>query len=159
MGVLRIMDFTAVLCENCNAPLGEWGPVFVWYQRNRGDVPGAYGYSPVRGCGECVEEGYSAERKRRGFTVGIGMRLVRGEPVHGRLTECATCMRPISVLTDTHYRTPYTRPLYCSEECRNWRPEKVCEVCGSEFVATRADAKTCSPKCRQAAYRRRKLRS
>jgi hypothetical protein len=34
--------------------------------------------------------------------------------------------------------------------------KKVCEVCGEEFTATRKDAKTCSPGCRQKAYRRRK---
>jgi hypothetical protein len=34
--------------------------------------------------------------------------------------------------------------------------EKVCEVCGEEFTATRRDAKTCSPACKQKAYRRRK---
>jgi site-specific DNA recombinase len=62
-----------------------------------------------------------------------------------------------------HYRC-------CSERCARRRynralalassraRQKVCEVCGSEFVATRSDAKTCSPKCRQAAYRRRRLR-
>jgi len=34
--------------------------------------------------------------------------------------------------------------------------KKVCEVCGEEFTATRRDAKTCSPRCKQKAYRQRK---
>lgn len=34
--------------------------------------------------------------------------------------------------------------------------QKVCEVCGEEFIASRRDAKTCSVGCKQKAYRRRK---
>jgi len=34
--------------------------------------------------------------------------------------------------------------------------EKVCGVCGEEFTAKRVDAKTCSPACKQKAYRRRR---
>jgi hypothetical protein len=34
--------------------------------------------------------------------------------------------------------------------------ERVCEVCGEEFTATRRDSKTCSNGCRQKAYRRRR---
>ena len=59
------------------------------------------------------------------------------------------------------------RGRFCSDACRyayhnrkrhlrtaaNW--DKVCEVCGEEFVATRIDTKTCSPACRQKAYRQR----
>ncbi len=60
------------------------------------------------------------------------------------------------------------RGRFCSDVCR-WtyhngrRPlrtvdtrEKVCATCGTEFVAKRADTKTCSPACRQKAYRRRR---
>jgi hypothetical protein len=34
--------------------------------------------------------------------------------------------------------------------------QKVCEVCGEEFTATRRDAKTCSVGCKQEASRHRK---
>ena len=34
--------------------------------------------------------------------------------------------------------------------------QKVCEVCGEGFFASRRDAKTCSDGCKQKAYRRRK---
>jgi putative metallohydrolase (TIGR04338 family) len=59
------------------------------------------------------------------------------------------------------------RGRFCSDECRwthhNKRRhlrsvdtrEKACEVCGREFVAKRADTKTCSPACRQKSYRQR----
>jgi hypothetical protein len=33
--------------------------------------------------------------------------------------------------------------------------ETVCEVCGAEFTASRADAKTCSATCRQRLHRQR----
>jgi len=56
---------------------------------------------------------------------------------------------------------------FCSERCakrcyrakdRKRRAEqrlKECAVCRETFEATRSDAKTCSPACRQTAYRRR----
>jgi hypothetical protein len=56
--------------------------------------------------------------------------------------------------------------MFCSDPCRQayhnqLRKEKraeerkkVCEVCGEEFSATRQDQKTCSPACKQKAYRR-----
>jgi hypothetical protein len=37
------------------------------------------------------------------------------------------------------------------------RPELACRVCGTEFTATRADARYCSNACRQDAYRKRKV--
>ena len=57
---------------------------------------------------------------------------------------------------------------YCSERCRNdaymerrrvrseLARQKVCEVCGTLFDASRADSKYCSPACKQAAYRGRR---
>lgn len=76
---------------------------------------------------------------------------------------CAFCERvmvfPLSVRE--------MRRSFCSESCsrayhgrlrkerRTEDRKKVCEVCGGAFVATRKDAKTCSPKCKQRAYRER----
>ena len=76
---------------------------------------------------------------------------------------CATCQRPVR-----HGRTARWQPrVYCCYRCeytyhnrrRAERDEhlrqKVCEVCSEEFTATRAHAKTCSPACKQKAYRQR----
>lgn len=76
---------------------------------------------------------------------------------------CATCQRPVR-----HERTARWQPrVYCCYRCeytyhnrrRSQRDEhlrqKVCEVCAEEFTATRAHAKTCSPACKQKAYRQR----
>ena len=55
---------------------------------------------------------------------------------------------------------------YCSDRCRNdaymerrrqrheAKLRKSCAVCGKAFTAKRADAKYCSPACKQSAYRR-----
>jgi hypothetical protein len=58
---------------------------------------------------------------------------------------------------------------YCSEQCRRAlisqrakaaraakRSERPCDACGRLFMPTRADAKTCSNRCRQAAHRKHK---
>jgi predicted nucleic acid-binding Zn ribbon protein len=63
---------------------------------------------------------------------------------------CAVCGMTLS-----------TRTRFCSDKCR-WtfhnrrrhertaaEREKVCGACGKEFTATRADAKTCSDRCRK----------
>jgi hypothetical protein len=56
---------------------------------------------------------------------------------------------------------------YCSDSCRYVhhtrkrrsakapRHRHACQQCGRDFLAARVDAKTCSPKCRQKAYRQR----
>jgi hypothetical protein len=79
---------------------------------------------------------------------------------------CDACGRP--VVWRATGRDRYRRHVFCCERCRwtyhngvrnerNARArEKVCEVCGEGFTATRRDAKTCSPPCKQKAYRRRK---
>jgi len=76
---------------------------------------------------------------------------------------CATCQRPVR-----HKRTARWQPrVYCCYRCEytyhNRRRseldehlrQKVCEVCSEEFTATRSHAKTCSPACKQKAYRQR----
>jgi len=76
---------------------------------------------------------------------------------------CPTCQRPVR-----HDRTARWRPrVFCCYRCeytyhnrrRSMRDEhlrqKVCEVCSKEFTARRAHTKTCSPACKQKAYRQR----
>ena len=83
------------------------------------------------------------------------------------LTEpCDTCSR--LVVFEATGRDHYRRHVFCCERCRwtyyntarNERAaqarEKACEVCGESFTATRTDARTCSPACKQKAYRQRK---
>jgi hypothetical protein len=77
---------------------------------------------------------------------------------------CAYCERPMVSRLDLSE----LRRTLCSDPCRRAyqnqvrkerRTEernKVCEVCGEEFTATRRDAKTCSARCKQKAYRQRR---
>ena len=80
---------------------------------------------------------------------------------------CAMCERSMV------YRLTSTALVrtFCSKQCKNSYQaqlrkerrtedrEKVCEVCGQPFVATRRDAKMCSRACKQKAYRLRRKRS
>ncbi|SRR5712692_7367009 len=77
---------------------------------------------------------------------------------------CEGCGRPV------HYRPSYRRRrhVHCSARCA-WTAtnrrrstataaarRKACTVCGTVFDAPRRDARTCSPACRQRAYRQRR---
>lgn len=80
---------------------------------------------------------------------------------------CSVCER-VTVFRTTWGMWHRKRHVFCCGRCewthyngvRNERSardrEKVCEVCGEEFTASRRDAKTCSAACKQKAYRQRK---
>ena len=77
---------------------------------------------------------------------------------------CGHCERPMV----ERLQLSKVPRMFCSDSCRQGyhnqlgrekRAEernKVCEVCGEAFTASRRDAKTCSVGCKQKAYRRRK---
>ncbi len=77
---------------------------------------------------------------------------------------CGQCERPMvyrltpSEMGRTFCSVPCGRAYrnQLRKERRAEEREKICGVCGREFTATRKDAKTCSPSCKQKAYRRRK---
>jgi hypothetical protein len=95
-------------------------------------------------CGSCAPEWLSPARD------DVTMQL------------CAHCERPMVL----RLILSNLKRMYCSGACgaayhNQLRKEKkaeehkkVCEVCGEEFTTTQ-NAKTCSPRCRQKAYRRR----
>jgi hypothetical protein len=97
-------------------------------------------------CGSCAPEWLSLER----------------DDVVTQL--CANCERSMVSRLDLSS----LQRTFCSDVCRNayhnqLRKEKrseerkkICEVCGEVFTATRRDAKTCSERCKQKVYRRRK---
>jgi hypothetical protein len=70
---------------------------------------------------------------------------------------CPHCHRPV-------YRREPRGRLFCCDRCawlaasarrraKTARREKTCAACGRSFTATRVDARTCSPACRQKDYR------
>lgn len=82
------------------------------------------------------------------------------EPVTDTDTQSERCLECGMALSSNRSR-------FCSDRCR-WthhnrrrrenteaNRQKVCEACGSAFVAKRSDARTCSAACRQKARRRR----
>jgi hypothetical protein len=86
------------------------------------------------------------------------------------LGACVHCGIPVYAGRGyAHYVTHVVpSPVVCSSSCNKAarlkrlkdsrslsRTERACLACGHQFVPTRADAKTCSNKCRQAMFRRR----
>jgi hypothetical protein len=85
-----------------------------------------------------------------------------------RARPCPGCGRVVRLLVAAHG----IRSFLCSHRCRNrvygarfrkWHPRPKaerslvqCQTCGNNFAPRRAGAKTCSPACRQKAYRRRR---
>jgi hypothetical protein len=73
---------------------------------------------------------------------------------------CVGCGRPVVYRPGDYAHTLH---FYCSQRClgayyRNRKKEpleRACAVCGRTFTPPRRDARTCSPACRQKAYRRR----
>jgi hypothetical protein len=76
---------------------------------------------------------------------------------------CAHCERPmVSRLEPSALKSAFCcnacERVYKAQLRSEQRAEarmKVCGVCGEEFIASRRDAKTCSKKCKQLAYRQR----
>ena len=67
---------------------------------------------------------------------------------------CKTCNRPV------HYAKRTKMRVYCSPSCHYAallvKPiTKTCAICEKSFIPHRKDARTCSPACRQKAYRQR----
>jgi endogenous inhibitor of DNA gyrase (YacG/DUF329 family) len=81
---------------------------------------------------------------------------------------CVACGRPVH---QTDWRR--VRHHYCSDRCRNAHspgyqaglarqaraeargPSRPCSECGEHFEPRRSDARFCSPRCKQKAYRKR----
>jgi hypothetical protein len=111
-----------------------------------------YGSPFVLMCGKCAPGWLTSGH-------GKPMRIIPRVDVH--VWECAGCGRQVVFGMSNHQ---YRKRIYCSDECRKiyrrkrervGSHEKTCEVCGREFTAARSDAKSCSPSCRQKAYRQR----
>jgi hypothetical protein len=84
---------------------------------------------------------------------------------------CAACGVPVYIAKSALYwwKLEEGRPPHCSSRCNKkvrlarrkmaraeQRGERSCKSCGRSFAPTRADAETCSNRCRQAAFRARK---
>jgi hypothetical protein len=142
---------TAEVCGSCGCGLAAGEPVYMWVaHRGYGAFGGSYSrhYAPV--CEGCAPR-WMVER--------------------GRSESAPTCDWCSRVVVYRPTGREYLRKhVFCCERCQwgyynrrrsaadSWAREKVCQVCAEPFTATRAHAKTCSPACKQAAYRIRKKR-
>ena len=141
----------ASVCVQCGAELPSDGPVrllpcrllYVW---------GEYLFSETQVASACLKCWTDAE---------VTHNILPGE--------CRGCGR--KVIANKSRRK--MEVFYCSNRCRNVvygnrhrqrkrmrkvqkpLPLSACAVCGQNFAPKRKDAKTCSPACRQKAYRKR----
>lgn len=127
----------ARVCGNCGAAIPPDAPIAL-QQLYRG--PGAGLGSELTTCLSCATPWIERARPYR--------------------EACPHCRRQV-------YRRRFTGRLFCSDRCR-WLAAsakrsarravlrtKPCAVCSRSFMPPRRDAVTCSPACRQRAYRQR----
>lgn len=158
-------------CGKCGTPLEDGERVYVKCRVYAGMAGGLMSRPGPRFENRSVCEGCAPKwmaKPKEYYEYTIGDKTVR-VPEARRIGErpCDTCERP-AVFERTPRRNYYGGRVFCSYRCeytyhnrrRSQREqhlrEKVCEVCGESFTATRAHAKTCSPGCKQKAYRMRK---
>ena len=152
-------------CGRCERPLAS-EELVAWVRHTR--RPGGRWMLPGAVCGDCArgdlgnrEEWYPPRPCLgcgRPVSDPTGMRRVRFSAREGRPEYSVVSGIPLP---------PGLRAL-CSAACRSTyysrvrtgttaeARHKVCPLCGETFDATRRDAVTCSPACRQQAYRRRR---
>jgi hypothetical protein len=147
-------------CSKCGAELGDavyrYTPLLErglggtrWRSRPTTDQ------DPI--CAECAPD-WLPELKTMHYTLYM----------YSHNAQCETCGRDVFFVSPSS-EAPPTGRVFCSENCKSERKSKSkrvephnisCEVCGTEFVAKRSNAKTCSPACRQKSYRlRRRLQA
>lgn len=148
-------------CDNCRAYLEEDDPVVVWRKRGQPGPTGVKVTAQTRGCENCADAAIAKEFSR-GVSLNSALRMIRNkERIHARQTWCEHCGRTMYFITETKYKGDYARVAYCSDYCREAKRGKIrepvtCTVCFTSFIPKRRDAKTCSPACKQKAYRMRR---
>lgn len=135
-------------CGDCGRHLADGEPLYSarrWVEREWGRSR----HLVTDVCGGCLREW---ERRN-----------VEANP--WRSGPCDGCDRPLWCLNDDHLPEDRRR-RWCSEACRGrarYRTRRLaesrpCAVCGEPFTARRG-ARTCSARCRQAAYRARRRKT
>jgi hypothetical protein len=148
---------TAAVCGCCGRKLPSKEPAYfgakvyvgmwaLYWDRVRKPQICKLRYERTVLCGSCAPDWLSSQRD------DVVMQL------------CAHCERPMVLRLDFSE----LQRTFCSNACwdayhsqlrkkkRSEERQKVCEVCGEEFTASRRDTKTCSDGCKQKAYRQRK---
>lgn len=135
-------------------------------------------YEPAPRCASCHEAAErEAEAERAALTARWGREPPWAPQPAPALRPCESCGRPVSrragrrEVSGRHIGRWVTPAHACSDRCLHAlydarrptrteagaaRAHKTCPVCGEAFDGTRRDQVTCSPACRQKAYRRRR---
>jgi predicted nucleic acid-binding Zn ribbon protein len=152
---IRRSQETADVCYVCGTELGS--DAVVWRVRTywgRATVLGYLVSTPIVSMCETHGKAAMLDKARwRGYSY---------PPANPK--PCDACRR---LVVDPYPRE--RRHTFCSRRCerdhraalarerrRDARGRLVCPVCGKEFEPRRADARTCSNRCRQAAHRERR---
>ena len=160
---MSVTDVGTVPRTPCGHEIGPDDPIYLWYETK---VYGySFGNSIHRGCLNCAEEALS----RPPATLRSALRVIGGVERHVLRDSCPECGRVVIVIrAEAPPRGRRRAAYYCSEKCSHTRRlrtareerararSKVCEVCAQAYTATRRNAETCSPACRQRAYRQRR---
>jgi hypothetical protein len=173
----RLAEEHGSLCGACGRALADGEAVYRITVFN-GSTPFTGGYSrSVRlRCKDCAEaydhrpvDSLSRDEQWLLATATVRKQVPRAllHRALGPPAPCLVCARP--VVNERNWRRGRT---FCSKRCgdaywTDWRREqradamaearqKRCLVCDEVFDATRQDAVTCSPACRQRAYRLRR---
>ncbi len=142
---------TGKTCSNCGGEIGDtvyrYKPIL---QHGRYSIRPNIDALPT--CAECSPEWFP-EKQTRVYKIHM----------YTHELPCEICGR--AVLFTSGIESPSDAApsgVFCSDSCRKQRKgraaashEKRCAVCGEAFTARRADARTCSPACRQKSYRKR----
>jgi hypothetical protein len=163
------------LCGECFAPLKPWDSVTI--ERRETSIPAMMGFwvgFPIRQlsirvpiCLTCWLIGMARNRHGSNSTFNLyESGMYRIERCH-----CAGCGRGVRIDRASWHKwwrnSPLTERVCCSEcrrkaeyqratERRRVRHRKLArQECGEMFIPTRADAVTCSNRCRQRAHRKR----
>jgi hypothetical protein len=148
----RELARTCAACFGCDRPLRPKEPVWLVAVDTGRGWRGRTWYETTPHCQACYRAWYSESPWRKKLT-----------PREDG-SKCPTCGRTVIAGRERRKRAG-KRGLFCCARCRwachNARRsgpaarEKTCAVCGVAFTAPRNDAVTCSPACRQKAYRQR----
>jgi hypothetical protein len=158
----RFSPVTRLYCSGCHRPCGPGDTV---YRPMLGNSDSIY-------CGGCVDAARAEDRKSPYHWIAnrASMKLAPARP-------CACCARPFVLPFDgrrTYVSIRDERMLErtiacCSPTCerylrrqrlRKGAPVHVCKRCATSIAPpARADARYCSPACKQAAYRQRRTES
>ena len=133
-----------------------------------------YRYTPL------LQDGYGGTSYRRKPTIDVDPICEQCAPdwlpelstrvwklrMYSHNSPCEECGREVFFVSASK-RVPAKMRVFCCDDCKAAAKAKrssppraephtmECEICHTEFTATRSDALICSPKCRQKAYRQR----